>query len=530
MYHLIVFVLISIKSGHSNSVGAPQSACALMMPQHGVSSQPCSLKYTMESDKLQYSAGDTIHITVRGSTESDTFRGILLIAKTKTNEQIIGNWAVVGSDIKTLACDKIKNTGITHNSPSDKSSIEAIWHAPSNINEEFTVIKATIVETFDQIYVNCFSITLTAKSSNPTTTGASTTSSTGTTTPSKTTTHSTTTTSTTTTHSTTTTSTPAPSTTTTSTPTPSTTTTSTPTPSTTTTSTPTPSTTTTSTPTPSTTTTHSTTTTSTPTPSTTTTSTPTPTPTTTSTPTPSTTTTSTPTPSTTTFTPPSTPPPTSSSATSPSTSTPSSTKTSITSSSSSAGSIISWTYDNGVTSVKMQINNLKTSQWVALGLSFDSKMGEDHIFVCKRLDNDTISVDRCINPSGTSPPVLASTQANSGGTLTSTSLKFDNGVAYCEFTLSNFSSTKRRRRDISPLSQSMTYIPLIAIGNLDSSNEMIMHTSRTALSQKIQLNKEKTISYNVRLIKSEGTSLMKAHAVIMIFAWIFYVPTGMVLF
>ncbi|CAF2759202.1 unnamed protein product [Rotaria sp. Silwood2] len=474
MYHLIVFVLISIKSGHSNSVGAPQSACALMMPQHGVSSQPCSLKYTMESDKLQYSAGDTIHITVRGSTESDTFRGILLIAKTKTNEQIIGNWAVVGSDIKTLACDKIKNTGITHNSPSDKSSIEAIWHAPSNINEEFTVIKATIVETFDQIYVNCFSITLTAKSSNPTTTGASTTSSTGTTTPSKTTTHST--------------------------------------------------------PTPSTTTTHSTTTTSTPTPSTTTTSTPTPTPTTTSTPTPSTTTTSTPTPSTTTFTPPSTPPPTSSSATSPSTSTPSSTKTSITSSSSSAGSIISWTYDNGVTSVKMQINNLKTSQWVALGLSFDSKMGEDHIFVCKRLDNDTISVDRCINPSGTSPPVLASTQANSGGTLTSTSLKFDNGVAYCEFTLSNFSSTKRRRRDISPLSQSMTYIPLIAIGNLDSSNEMIMHTSRTALSQKIQLNKEKTISYNVRLIKSEGTSLMKAHAVIMIFAWIFYVPTGMVLF
>ncbi|CAF1457172.1 unnamed protein product, partial [Rotaria sordida] len=139
-----------------------------MLPRHGVSSQQCSSKYLIESDKLQYHTSDTVRITVRGSTNDDTFRGILLVAKTKTNQQIIGTWSVVGSDIKTLNCGGIDNTGITHNSSSDKLSIEALWHPPSAIIEDSIVIKATIVHSFDQIYVDCFSITLTAKPTDAT--------------------------------------------------------------------------------------------------------------------------------------------------------------------------------------------------------------------------------------------------------------------------------------------------------------------------------------------------------------------------
>ncbi|CAF2552066.1 unnamed protein product [Rotaria sp. Silwood2] len=141
IYHLLIFVSISIKPGHSYSSGAPSSACKSMMPQHGVSSQSCSSSYIIESDKVQYLKSDTVHITVRGSTNSDTFRGILLIAKTKTNQNIIGTWSALGSDIRTLNCGGIDNTGITHNSPSDKSSIEALWYPPSTIIENSTVIK-----------------------------------------------------------------------------------------------------------------------------------------------------------------------------------------------------------------------------------------------------------------------------------------------------------------------------------------------------------------------------------------------------
>ncbi|CAF4255500.1 unnamed protein product, partial [Rotaria sordida] len=96
-----------------------------------------------------------------------------LVAKTKTSQQIIGTWSVVGSDIKTLNCGGIDNTGITHNSPSDKSSIEALWHPPSTIIEDSIVIKATVVHSYHQIYVDCFNITLTAKPTDTTTTVAS---------------------------------------------------------------------------------------------------------------------------------------------------------------------------------------------------------------------------------------------------------------------------------------------------------------------------------------------------------------------
>ncbi len=35
---------------------------------------------------------------------------------------------------------------------------------------------------------------------------------------------------------------------------------------------------------------------------------------------------------------------------------------------------ITWTYLNGITNVKMTVNNLKISQWIALGLSLDELM------------------------------------------------------------------------------------------------------------------------------------------------------------
>jgi len=46
---------------------------------------------------------------------------------------------------------------------------------------------------------------------------------------------------------------------------------------------------------------------------------------------------------------------------------------------------ITWTYTNGVTSVKMQINNLQTSQWFALGLSLDDEMVTENILLIRSL-------------------------------------------------------------------------------------------------------------------------------------------------
>ncbi len=67
--------------------------------------------------------------------------------------------------------------------------------------------------------------------------------------------------------------------------------------------------------------------------------------------------------------------------------------------------------------------------------------------------------------------MLASTISNPGGTFTMTSGKLVDGVVYCEFTLSNFSSSKRRRRSVFTLTQTASYYSLIATGNLDSSSK-----------------------------------------------------------
>ncbi len=80
-------------------------------------------------------------VTVSGTTNSDTFRGILLVAKTQTTGQIIGTWSVVSSTTKIVDCNNIVNTGITHTSNTDKSSIEALWYPPSTILDPTTIIR-----------------------------------------------------------------------------------------------------------------------------------------------------------------------------------------------------------------------------------------------------------------------------------------------------------------------------------------------------------------------------------------------------
>jgi hypothetical protein len=42
---------------------------------------------------------------------------------------------------------------------------------------------------------------------------------------------------------------------------------------------------------------------------------------------------------------------------------------------------ISWTYVNGITSIRMNINNLDTSKWFAMGLSRDDNMVKHSIRV-----------------------------------------------------------------------------------------------------------------------------------------------------
>ncbi|CAM4749259.1 unnamed protein product [Rotaria magnacalcarata] len=190
--------------------------------------------------------------------------------------------------------------------------------------------------------------------------------------------------------------------------------------------------------------------------------------------------------------------------------------------------ILNWTYVNGTTTVAMLTNNLLNYQWVAVGLSLDNRMGNDHVFACQRLSDDTILLQRFINPDGHAATTMVTADSNLGGIFQVNSLSFNNGIIYCEFSLSNFTvpAGRRRKRSVTLLSQSTPYQILVAVGPLAGSNSLVQHSWTTVLSQTMQLDQSGTISL---AISGGSVNLLRAHGIIMLFTWMLLVSTGIII-
>jgi hypothetical protein len=80
-------------------------------------------------------------VTIRGSTSDDQFKGFMLVAKSNNNQRIIGRWSITDSSMKTVSCGGAENSAVCHSSANDKTHVEALWHAPSSVSEENTIIK-----------------------------------------------------------------------------------------------------------------------------------------------------------------------------------------------------------------------------------------------------------------------------------------------------------------------------------------------------------------------------------------------------
>ncbi|CAF4412486.1 unnamed protein product, partial [Rotaria sp. Silwood2] len=179
---------------------------------------------------------------------------------------------------------------------------------------------------------------------------------------------------------------------------------------------------------------------------------------------------------------------------------------------SNVGVIANWTYSDGITSAQMSVVNVKISQWLAVGLSLDEYMSDDHVFMCRHLADDSFILQRYVNPSGYAPPQIVSESDNLGGTFTLIRQRVENGIAYFDFTLSNFANSagrQRRQLDVQQLSQTTAYYPLIAFGQLDSSNAIIKHgsDSRFALPTAVMLNETDSVVHNVIATTDTSTSI-----------------------
>lgn len=138
-----------------------------------------------------------------------------------------------------------------------------------------------------------------------------------------------------------------------------------------------------------------------------------------------------------------------------------------------------------------------------VGGSFGQKfaMGEAHVFMCKRLANDTIVINRYANPGSPkdhTPPEPAGVEH--GGLFTPLPSEFKDGTVTCQFTLSNFtSSILNQPNTLDPLSLSRAYHPLFAVGLLNNDNTPQQHDllSHEPKLNTVQLNQNTNVLYRI---------------------------------
>jgi hypothetical protein len=90
--------------------------------------------------------------------------------------------------------------------------------------------------------------------------------------------------------------------------------------------------------------------------------------------------------------------------------------------------------------------------------------------MCKRCANDTIVINRYINPHQHERPQPAG--PDQGGLLTPGPSQLVDGAVICQFNLSNFATqTFGQVNELKPLSQSGNYHPIFAVGLLGNESK-----------------------------------------------------------
>ncbi|CAF1108113.1 unnamed protein product, partial [Brachionus calyciflorus] len=157
------------------------------------------------------------------------------------------------------------------------------------------------------------------------------------------------------------------------------------------------------------------------------------------------------------------------------------------------------------------------NKYLAFGLSEDKIMGQDCIVVCKMINNIGI-VEHFYSTGRVTPSLLDPNEPAVG--LTDASVSYVNGNIQCKFTREKYIESVPRYCD----SSKNKYFLLIAKGSI-SGGIIQKHGSDVVVSDSvIDFSANGTYSGTVR-----DATKSKAHACLMVFAWMFCVSTGIIL-
>jgi Reeler domain len=125
---LILLAVLGLPVALSFSGGAPLSTCTHMTPSHqGNPPQQTPIPVNLTAD-LNVKGGDFLTLTIKSSVENFSFIGFLIRA-ISGDEEFFGRFTL-RDNVRTLNCNSIPNSAVTHPNASPKTEMTVEWQAP----------------------------------------------------------------------------------------------------------------------------------------------------------------------------------------------------------------------------------------------------------------------------------------------------------------------------------------------------------------------------------------------------------------
>ncbi|RNA13343.1 ferric-chelate reductase 1 [Brachionus plicatilis] len=179
--------------------------------------------------------------------------------------------------------------------------------------------------------------------------------------------------------------------------------------------------------------------------------------------------------------------------------------------------IVKW-QDNGTYShFVMQARPMQSSFYLAIGFSYDRKMGEDCVVMCKYSTSGRSSIEHYYNPRKEKTSEVLDPDNRSIG-LTQSSVTIDDNFLTCSFKRLKSIENERDYFDLNEM-----YYLLMVKGYLDPDNEPINH-------KKNKFASSKEINFNFITKEENNSSLkyIKVHAILMTSIWMILATFGVI--
>lgn len=105
--HIFLSIALLVVPALGYSTGAPNEACVDMVPQHHIEAQPSAAPYSIQTTKSKLKGGESVDITLKGNSPSDTIKGFMVQAR--VDNKPVGQFIVSPSNQfgQAVSCDNV---------------------------------------------------------------------------------------------------------------------------------------------------------------------------------------------------------------------------------------------------------------------------------------------------------------------------------------------------------------------------------------------------------------------------------------